>query len=89
MEKGVRTHRVVKGMPHKEKLDLEDDEVGLRKCLGCEEAFLSSWKGNRICPSCSIHNSNQTMPYDYLIMSEELTDKIGDMINREEDKQDE
>ncbi len=88
-DKTSMTHRRMNGMPKQEKLDLDDPEVGLRKCLGCFDAFLSSWKGNRLCPECTIKNKSQSMPYDYLIMSETLENKIGDMLDTQEIQTDE
>lgn len=41
-------------MPARKKPKNKDEAV--RKCLGpnCGELFVSEWKGNRICPRCSV-----------------------------------
>ena len=42
-------------------LDKGDPDVMLRKCLGCDYAFLSEWKGNRICPVCTETNQRNNI----------------------------
>lgn len=32
--------------------DAEDMNAKLRNCLSCQNSFLSSWAGERVCPKC-------------------------------------
>ena len=42
---------------HKKRASMETKTGTMRQCLShCGEMFLSSWEGNRICPSCREYN---------------------------------
>lgn len=36
----------------------ESDRPKLRKCLKCNQDFMSEWSGNRSCPECLRRNPN-------------------------------
>jgi hypothetical protein len=62
------------------RINRNDPEVQLRKCLGtdCGKAFLSRWKGNRICAVCKVRITsleNAGMLIDYTVNILEKDDK--------------
>jgi uncharacterized Zn ribbon protein len=36
-------------------------ELTMKDCLKCDEPFLNEWIGNRICPACTVKNSNYSV----------------------------
>ena len=43
-----------------------DQNKKQRYCLKCNKKFLSTWAGNRICPSCSALKRDTYMPVRFV-----------------------